>query len=167
MARKSIPTGALAYPLVGIGERFPFLSTTAEGFADEHLSGERLFGASLEGVAYSERMGFELIEHLSGSPVKQVSTAGGGSNSNTWLQVRADVLAKPITRMKCPQAATGAAIVAASGTRFRNLEEAAKAMAVPDSVVEPGELQDHYDEEYRRFQQELVARGIIDQVMNS
>lgn len=56
-----VPTSLLVYPLVGHGERFPFVAPDAEGFIagkpDLLLSNSDLiYGASLEGVALLERL---------------------------------------------------------------------------------------------------------------
>lgn len=54
----------------------------------------------MEGVAYLERYAYEMIEGLTNEKVKAVFTAGGGSNSETWLKIRSNVLNLPIYKMK-------------------------------------------------------------------
>src|SRR5690606_4071092 len=85
-AARLIPTGLLAWPLKQAGERFPFIAPQAKGFMPTGASPVQRFAAGMEGVAFIERMAYELIEQLSGERVDAVYTAGGGSNSDTWLR---------------------------------------------------------------------------------
>src|SRR5690606_34775069 len=93
-AESLIPTGKAAWPLLQEGERFPFISPAARGFAPSGLTKEELYTAYMEGVAYIERMAYELIESLSGEKATAIYTAGGGSNSEVWLRIRSCVLNK-------------------------------------------------------------------------
>lgn len=160
-AREVIPTSCIAYPLLHEGERFPFVAPAARGFEPAGLSEPTRYAARLEGVAYLERLAYEMIENLSGEGIERVSTAGGGSRGDTWLAIRANVLRKPIVRMRHPDAAVGAAIIAASRTHFDGLGAAARAMTQTDRVIEPGALADCYDDGYGRFVQALTRRGYL------
>lgn len=147
-----VPTGQLVWPLKQQGERFPFVAPQARGFAPENLSGAVLFAASMEGVAYMERYAYALIAELSGERVAAVYTAGGGSNSDTWLAIRASVLQVPILKCRDANGAVGAAICAASKTTYRSIAEAAGQMTqvVREFLPNP-EWVKAYDESYRRF----------------
>jgi sugar (pentulose or hexulose) kinase len=162
-AARLTPTDFTAYPLQQAGERFPFVCPEARGFAPEGLSDEELFTANMEGVAYLERYAYELIEDLSGEHVKAVFTAGGASNSDTWLAIRALVLNRPIYKCGQVTGAAGAAIVAASGTYYRTLTGAAKAMTHIEKKVLPiAQLADRYEIGYRKFIKELGKRNYIE-----
>ena len=157
-----IPTGLLAYPLQQEGERFPFIAPQARGFVPQGLSPALHFTASMEGVAYIERFAFEMIQALSGEKVKAVFTAGGGSNNDTWLIIRSNVLNLPIYKMKHVTGAVGAAILAASKTYFRSITEAATALTQIEKEVAPTkELADAYDKSYRKFVEILYKKGYI------
>lgn len=161
-AARLIPTSESVYPLIQQGERFPFISKEARGFAPQGLSSETLFTASMEGVAYIERIAYELVEALSGENVRAIFTAGGASNSDTWLTIRANVLNKPVYKCGQISGASGAAILAASATHYRTLREAAKAMTHVEKVVEPSaELVEKYEKAYQVFVQELIKRNYI------
>jgi sugar (pentulose or hexulose) kinase len=110
-------------------------------------------------VAYLERMAFDLVEELSGERVEAVSTAGGGSAGETWLRIRANVLNRPVRKVRNANAASGAAMIAASGCWYPGLIEAVDAMVELETVVEPDELAGAYRERYGRFQEELTRRG--------
>jgi len=161
-AASVIPTGQSTYPLLGTGERFPFLDPAATGFGYDGPDQTIRFAAGLEGVAYLERMAFELIESLSGERVEAVSTAGGGSAGDTWLRIRANVLDRPIRKVRHANAATGAAMIAASGVWYGGLIEAAEAMVESETTVEPDSGVAAYRAGFDRFREELVHRGSID-----
>ncbi len=159
LAASVIPTGELTYPLVGIGERFPFVSAVATGFGYDGPDELVHYASALEGVAYLERMAFDLVEELSGERVRVVSTAGGGSAGENWLRIRANVLDRPVRRVRNANAATGAAMIAASGCWYPGLIEAVEAMVELETVVEPDGLAGAYRMGYERFWEELVRRG--------
>lgn len=161
-AASLIPSNLLAYPLRQKGERFPFVAENARGFEPEGRSKLERFVANMEGVAYVERYAYEMIEDLSGEPVNGVFTAGGGSNSDVWLRIRANVMNKPIYRMKHVSGAVGAAILAASKTYFDSITESANAMTQIDVQVNPSQdLTESYELGYRRFLETLMEKGYI------
>jgi len=120
------------------------------------------FTANMEGVAYMERFAFELIESLSGEQVNAVFTAGGGSNSDAWLTIRANVLNVPVHKMKYVSGAIGAAVLAASTTHYPSIIEAARAMTKVDKTVKPEkELAEKYEANYQKFVQTMLNKGYI------
>lgn len=156
------PTGKVAYPLLQKGERFPFVAPEARGFVPENVSKEVEYTASMEGVGYAERYAYELIEDLSNESVDAVYTAGGASNSNIWLQIRSDILQKPICKMKYVLGAVGAAIVAASNSYFNNIAEATAALTQSEKWITPRmELKQQYDDTYGLFLEKMKERKFI------
>jgi sugar (pentulose or hexulose) kinase len=116
----------------------------------------------MEGVAYVERYAYELISTLSGEKVDHVFTAGGASNSDTWLRIRSAVMNKPVYKMKYVSGAVGAAIVAASKTWFNSLSTATKALVQTEKLITPEkELSEKYESLYHIFIDELKAREYI------
>lgn len=161
-AEKLIPTGLLAYPLQQQGERFPMIAPQARGFYPEGLSDEERYTANLEGVAYLERYALELLQGFTGEQINAVYTAGGGSNSEIWIQLRSHVLNLPVHKMKEVSGAVGAAILAASGTGFKSLAAAASAMTKTDRTYLPDPaLAAVYEGHYQRFLALLRAKGYI------
>jgi len=161
-AKGLIPTGKLAYPLRQQGERFPFIAPNAQGFEPGNLSRPELFAANMEGVAYIERYAYEMIEKLCGEKVEAVFTAGGGSNSDTWLTIRSNVLNLPIYKMKHVTGAVGAAILAASKTHFNSIIEATRALTQIEKEIQPQPtVAQQYDKSYKEFVQLLQEKGYI------
>jgi sugar (pentulose or hexulose) kinase len=157
-----IPTAHLSWPLLQQGERFPFIAPQATGFEAPGLTPAERFAAGMEGVAYIERYAFDMIRQLSGEAAKAVYTAGGGSNSPVWLNIRSNVLNLPIYKMKYVTGAVGAAILAASKTCFSNIMEAAAAMTQVEKQVQPEPaLAKAYAANYSKFIQTLKQKGYI------
>lgn len=160
-AERRGPAGAVAYPLVGRGERFPFAVADAEGFtlgtpADEV---ER-YRALLEGVAFVERLGYERLAALGAAATPPVTVTGGGSASAVWNRIRSAVLGMPL--VAAPQATTarGACMLAAAGTLHPDLSSAVEALRVPGEDIEVDDSErGALEDGYRRFVAEVRRRG--------
>jgi sugar (pentulose or hexulose) kinase len=156
------PSSVLLYPLARRGERFPFVRPQAEGFRLGQPRDEiDLYRGHLEGVAFTERLGYEVLVGLGAETGARIHATGGGSRSPVWLQIRADVLGKTLIRPRLPESAFGAALLAASNIAYRNVTEAVHGMVRIDSVCEP-RSPDLYEEKYRRFREACRERGYIE-----
>ncbi|MCS7311801.1 MAG: FGGY family carbohydrate kinase [Acidobacteria bacterium] len=163
-ARACSPTGLIAYPLVRHGERFPFIAPQAQGFllGTPRSEFER-YAAYLEGVAYVERLAYDLLTRLGATVGDMVYTAGGGSRSEVWLQIRSDVLGRALVRPRYLGAAVGAAILAATAVVGDGLIARTRSMVRVDRTVVPRpHTQDLYTEAYTRFIEALRARGYLE-----
>jgi sugar (pentulose or hexulose) kinase len=111
---------------------------------------EHLFRAIQEGIGYEFRLAMEGIQAAAGERIKEYVILGGGSNSDLWCQIMADVLGATVTRAHTPEATNlGAGILGARGVGwYPSVEEAAAAMT---GVAE-------------RFQPTDAARALYDQV---
>lgn len=77
-----------------------------------------MYRALLEGIGYSARYNLDIFKMRVGSGIKVLRASGGGSNSDIWLQILANILDIPITRSNNPDSeAVGAAITAAFSVR--------------------------------------------------
>ena len=159
----SEPSGLVCYPLVGTGERFPFLNSNAEGFIDGEVKNNfQLYTALLEGVAYTERLSYDVMEELGCDHINTIYTAGGGAKSPIWLQLRANILQCRLLVPRVVEAAMGAAILAASTIRFNGTSEAVNAMVVIDKEVLPDtRVSRKYDAVYDSFKKACVKRGYL------
>jgi sugar (pentulose or hexulose) kinase len=153
------PSGALTYPLVSTGERFPFVAPQAEGFrlgapADD---GDRFAGV-LQGVAFVERLCFDHLDLL-GAPLDgDLVLTGGATRSAYWCRLRADVLGRPVTLPVTAEPALGMAVLAAAPGR--DAAEVAAGMVRVREVVEPRpDGAARFVEAYVRFVDELESRG--------
>jgi sugar (pentulose or hexulose) kinase len=158
------PSRAVTYPLVGQGERFPFVAPGAEAFllgrpADD---AER-YRAVLEGVAFVERLGLARLADLGAPAQPPVAVTGTGSTSRVWNRIRATALGLPVLETPGATTALGACILAAAGTVHSDLAAASEAMAAPGQPVEPvATEQEALDASYRRFSAEVASRGWLE-----
>lgn len=159
-ALSHFPSNSITYPLVKKGERFPFVNSNAEHFYEGSEDIFEKYTSYLQAVAFVERLSVHVLESLGATVSNRVFTIGGAVKSYSWLQIRADVLQKPIYRPKVIQAAYGAAILAASTILFNgDLSKAVKTFVQPDLVVEPRiELKDKIDKHYNEFLSEIMKR---------
>ncbi len=104
------------------GERAPLWDAEARGSFTGLTSAAgapELARAVLEGVAHSARLAFASLSQSAGREADIIPHAGGGSASDLWCQIRADVLGKPLRRTAMRDAGVlGAALMAGVGIRL-------------------------------------------------
>ena len=149
-------TGTITYPLASPGERFPFVDPdfapfTTASRADESL----LYRSCLEGIACIERWGYEVGAGLGAECTGEVWTTGKGAGIEPWMQIRADVLDRPVCRASHPESAYGAALVAAMTVWFNGSWGETAAHLIHESFrCEPrSEYRGECNEQYRRFRE--------------
>jgi xylulokinase len=145
--------GLLALPYWA-GAMSPFWDDRARGALLGLHPGHRpehIYRAILEGIACELRLSIEAMEASVGRIEREVRIIGGGSRSDLWCQILADVLRRPIVRAEAADAsALGAAILGAVAHGiYGSLEEAEDAMARFDSRFEPGPAEEVYEQLYR------------------
>ncbi|HXO61565.1 MAG TPA: FGGY-family carbohydrate kinase, partial [Candidatus Acidoferrales bacterium] len=91
-----------------------------------------------EGVAFSLKDTFSIFDEMK-VPVTKIRLGGGGSRSNLWRQIQADVFAHEVELVEAEEgAAYGAAILAAVGVRHWNsVDEACDAVVRVAARVVP------------------------------
>lgn len=116
------------YPLVGKGERFPFVSEVAEAFAvggefpSLSENGVQLtFAAIAKGLAFTERLCFDLLDFTGYKIDGTISFSGGGTNNSDWTQLRCTVLGVEVAVPKAKEGALGMAILAAVASEKNSL----------------------------------------------
>lgn len=122
------------------------------GFGDVHTRAH-VYRAILEGLAYALREGKEGIERRSGVRITQLRVAGGGSQSDTAMQLTADIFGLPSARPHVYEASSlGAAIGAAVGLQlYPDFAAAVAAMTRVGRVFEPiAANRDLYDRLYKQ-----------------
>jgi xylulokinase len=102
-----------------LGERAPLWDPDVRGgfvgVSSDH-STAHFARAVLLGVAFSARHLLEEIEKAAGVEADALRSSGGGAQSDLWCQLKADVLGRPIERLRVRQSGClGAALMAASG----------------------------------------------------
>ena len=153
------PSGALAYPLVSAGERFPFVAPQAQGFAlgGDGSEADR-FAAVLQGVGYIERLCFDYVDLL-GAPIDgEIVFTGGAARSEYWCQLRADILGRPVTLPENSEPALGMAVLAASAGRYA-ADVAAEMVHIRVTIDPRAGSAGRFDAAYVRLVDELESRG--------
>lgn len=120
------------YPLVGRGERFPFVAPDAVGFISDHADPDPAkFAALCQGIAFVERLSYDVLGSLGADVSGPVSFTGGPTRNEWWNQLRCDLLGRPVQVPRQPHPSTGMAMLAAAapGTLTQTV----------DSMVEIGQ----------------------------
>ena len=123
--------GLLFWPYLA-GEYSPFFDLNARGaFLGINLDKRRehFIRAILEGVAFSLNHVIETFSEL-GLETRRIRTAGGGSKSMVWNQIKADVTRRTVELTKVSElGCLGAAILAGIGVgTFSSLKEASRSI---------------------------------------
>jgi len=158
---ESFPCDVLAYPLVGRGERFPFSSPEARGFLEPPPGSElERYAAMLQGTALFEALAYELLDRLTGANGGEVFVTGGGSRSDVWLQLRADVTGRRLHRPRHPESAFGSAVLAAAGWLGEPLPRVCERMVGLERSFHPDpERTRRFAPYHARFREALRRRG--------
>jgi len=92
----------------------------------------------LEGVSYEMRLNVEILAK-SGIKINQLRAIGGGAKSETWMQLKSDIMGLPIVSLNVSEAACmGAAMLAAVGCgSMPSAKKAAEKWVVPNKTFHP------------------------------
>jgi D-ribulokinase len=161
--RADRPSGAITYPLAGVGERFPFVDGDFVAFSTADLHDpSAVYASCLEGLACIERWGYEVAAELGAPCDGTVWTTGKGAEVDVWMQIRANVLNRSVARSACAEPAFGSALVAAMNVWFDGCwQQTATAMVQRVFRYEPAPAaRAVWDDHYARF------RDLCDQRRN-
>jgi xylulokinase len=124
------------------GERVPFwdadLRAAFLGLSREHGPAD-LVWATLEGVAFLNRIVLGRAETAAGLTVDEVRLGGGAARIAAWAQIKADVLERPVVSVTAEEPGVlGAAIAAFVGLgTFKSLEEGQQRLVRTAKRFEP------------------------------
>lgn len=123
------------------------------GLTTSHTRGD-MVRAILEGLCYESAAIIEGIEEVVGYSVKSVNVVGGATRSPFWMQMKADILGKPVICIEVPEAVTlGAAMLAGLGTGiYKDSNDAVKRTRSNQKVYQP-DMARH--KEYRTFFEDI------------
>ena len=134
-----------------------FLSNSSGMISGLQLDTTRgeILKAILEGVNFYL---MALVESLPGTGIEiaEYRAVGGGSQSDAWVQLSADMFGKPFVRPAVTEAgALGAAIMAGVGCGvFPNYATGVKAMVRLDKTFLPHEeIHNHYQQRFQQYKQ--------------
>lgn len=139
-----------------MGERTPYADEDARGcFIGLNMKAKRgdLTRSVLEGVSFGLRDSVEILKDLN-IPINQIRVIGGGSKSELWKQILADILNYNIDEINTNQGgALGAAILAAVGSgKYTNVEQGCETLIKRVNQINPIEKHvKQYDEIYKKY----------------
>jgi xylulokinase len=108
------------------------------GLSPDHGRGE-IYRALLEGIALEQAFATDRVVAATGQPVDSFVAIGGGSASDPWCRIMADITRRPVVRAETAEASSlGAGIAAAVGAGwYPDFEAAATAMTRTGVAFEP------------------------------
>lgn len=126
---------------------------------------EHILKAIYEGIAYGIKF---MLKDLSnrGFEVKMMRAGGGGTKSNEFLQIIADVCNIPISITKTVEVAClGSAVCAAVGSGiYKTLRDASGNMVYVDRIIQPKldnhKIYNYYFEKYLQIHKDNVIYGV-------
>ncbi len=150
------PSGVMVLPHFTTTGPPEFIADSAGVIAGLTLDTSRgeILKAIVEATTFYLRECFESLPE--GIKISGFRAAGGGSKSDAWLQVCADILGRPFTRVKVSEAgALGAAIMAGAGSGvFSSIQEGIDAMVELERTFEPDPaMQSRYTERFRIYRE--------------
>ncbi|MFB7760922.1 FGGY-family carbohydrate kinase [Streptomyces xiamenensis] len=141
-AKVNVAGVPVCYPLVGHGERFPFVASGARGFLGDGpldvSTGDRArdFAAVCLGVAHIERLAFGVLAASGADVGGPVTFTGGAARNPWWNQLRCDMLGMRVRLPANPEPALGMAVLAA-GAVTSDIPAAARRLVRVLRTLEP------------------------------
>ena len=163
------PTDILILPHFA-GAANPYMDNSSRaviaGLTLEHTNYD-LYKALMEGVTYEIMTNIEHLESFGINP-HQLYATGGGASSEKWLQIKADILNRPITALDAKEAgACGTCMLAGKAAGlFESLDEAKKLFVKEKKTFLPSpENAKKYSKYYAAYKNIYNAvRPIISQI---
>jgi xylulokinase len=169
-----VPPGSLGLLLV------PYWHNTMSPYWDPAASGitigwtgahgrQHFYRSILEGIAFEQRLMGEGLMKALGRRIEKYLVTGGGSSSDLWCRILADVTGIPMQRTQALDATClGAGILAAAAMGwYTDLPAAARAMVVTEREFLPNpENQGTYDRLYTEVYRPLfpTLKSLIDRL---
>jgi len=150
------PTGILVLPhFAGAGT--PYMDAGSQGAIlglNLRHTPIDLLRAIMEGITFEMRINMECL--VKGDiQIQGLKATGGCAKSKVWLQMKADILGVPITRMSTDEAGTvgGIMLTGVAMGAFNHLEEATEIFVKPLETYYPRkEMLKQYEVHYKRYQ---------------
>lgn len=142
-----------------VPHKFPAARGSFVGLQDSHTRAHLARGI-FEGLAMEYRMVIESIEDALTNHFSEVSCFGGGSQNRCWVQIKADVLNRPMKVYKNQEnTGLGAAILAGIGSGvYHDWEDARARVTQRVEMVEPDpERAERYESLYTRIYTSLFT----------
>lgn len=142
----------------GVTPARPHLRSGWVGITASHARGH-LYRSILEGIAFQYAEWADRAPAVTGHPLREVRAMGGGSKSDLWVSIKADVLGVPFVRMpKAECALLGNALIAQAATgHLHDLGATAAAWHDLPAAVQPDPARSARYRELRSVFDELAV----------
>lgn len=131
----------------------PYFDVTMKGAIlglDLSVTRAEIMKALLEGVAFEIRLNLEILKE-SGYEVDELRMIGGGARSLRHVQLKADVIGKPVTIPDVTEAGCmGVAMLAKAAHQNQPVSEIARQWIKPVTKIKP-QLREHYDKKFEQY----------------
>ena len=102
----------ITYPLTVTGERFPIKSSTITNLISAKPDSDVMeFRGILEGIAFTEKYAYDLLQKAGAKLSQIIYTTGGGGKSKVLSQIRANILNRPVAITNTTGSDMGAAFL--------------------------------------------------------
>lgn len=113
--KKAAALGAanfITYPLTVTGERFPIKSSSITNLISAKPESDVMaYRGILEGIAFTERYAYDLLQRVGAKLSQTIYTTGGGAKSKLLSQIRANILNRPVAITNTTGSDMGAAFL--------------------------------------------------------
>ena len=138
------------------------------GLTLEHTAGD-IYKAVMEGVTYEIMLNVRELESFGVKPQK-LYAVGGGARSRAWLQIKADILNRPITALKAKEAGAGGTcmLAAVAVGIYKDLKEAKQAFVKEGETFSPDtDKTERYKQLYGAYKKIYKpVREIVEEICN-
>ncbi len=149
------PTSLVVVPHFA-GSGTPYMDSLASGT----ISGLRLdtskaeiYKACMEGLCFEMQLNTDLLSRIN-MPLNQMNCVGGGAHSDLLLQIKADIMGIPVSRLRAEESGTyGLAMLCATACgEASTMDEAAEKLVKIEKVFHPDPTQHAiYNERYEAY----------------
>lgn len=119
---------------------------------DLNTQANQIVRSVFEGIAYQIKENIDVVEEMY-KPVRELRVFGGGSKSEVWCQIIADITNKPVIALYTSEAASiGAAILAGLGAGvFKTPQEAFEFIKVKNVFEPQKDAVENYKDQYQDY----------------
>jgi D-ribulokinase len=104
------------YPLLHAGERFPINDPQlAPRLEPRPADDVQFLHGLLQGLTRIEAAGYAKLVELGATPLRSITSTGGGANNPAWLKMRSRLIGVPVSTATHTESAYGAAVLAKKG----------------------------------------------------
>lgn len=115
-----------------------------------------LIRALLEGIAFQMEYNLKVQEEVNQTPITQLRIFGGGSKSDLWCSIIADVTGRTVWQMQPELANFGAAMLADAGGKGQHFAQVRQPLRIYEPDKERAAKYKDIYKEYRRVEEKIM-----------